>query len=136
MRSPADRSRARALHWLRPGDGGSLWALLSLLDLPAFAFLVLKGRRAPARERRHAFRFLAGLAVGMLPLVIDVLLSAAVPAYMKATRAPALGRAIGMVVSAALLLVPLLTAYAVAGRLFDVRFMSAASCSTRWPATR
>ena len=59
----------------------------------------------------------------MLPLVIDVLLSAVVPAYVEATRAPARGRAVGMIVSAALLLVPPLTAYAVAGRLFDVRFM-------------
>jgi len=111
------------LGWLRAGDDGNLWVLLSLMDLPAFPFLVIKGRRALPRERRHAFRFLAGLAVGMLPLTIDVLLSAAVPAYMEATRAPARGRAVGMIVSAALLLVPPLTAYAVAGRLFDVRFM-------------
>ena len=113
---------APGLEWLRADHGGSLWTVLSLLNLPAFPFLVLKGRRAPPRERRHAFRFLAGLSVGMLPLVIDVLLTA-VPAYAEATRSPARGRAIGMIVSAALLLVPPLTAYAVAGRLFDVRFM-------------
>ena len=109
--------------WLRPADEGDLWTLLSVLDLPAFLFLVLKGRRAPARERRHAFRFLAGLAVGMLPLVIDMLLAGAWPAYATATRGADRGRAVGMVVSAALLMVPPLTAYAVAGRLFDVRFM-------------
>jgi Protein kinase domain/GAF domain len=112
-----------ALDWLRAGNDGKLWTLLSVMDLPAFPYLVLKGRRAPPRERRHAFRFLAGLSVGMLPLVIDVLLTAVVPAYERATRAPARGRAVGMVVSAALLLVPPLTAYAVAEHLFDVRFM-------------
>ncbi len=112
------------LRWLRPGDTGDLWTTLSVLDLPAFVFLVLKGRLAPApRERRHAFRFLAGLAVGMLPLAIDLLLAGAWPAYLTATRGADRGRAIGMIVSAALLMVPLLTAYAVAGRLFDVRFM-------------
>ena len=94
-----------------------------MLDLPAFVFLVLKGRLAPLRERRHAFRFLAGLAVGMLPLVIDLLLAGAWPAYLTATRGGDRGRAVGMIVSAALLMVPPLTAYAVAGRLFDVRFM-------------
>ena len=111
------------LRWLRPGDKGDLWTTLSVLDLPAFVFLVLKGRLAPLRERRHAFRFLAGLAVGMLPLVIDLLLAGAWPAYLTATRGGDRGRAVGMIVSAALLMVPLLTAYAVAGRLFDVRFM-------------
>ena len=80
------------LDWLRVSRDGSLWAVLSLLDLPAFVFLVLKGRRAAPRERRHAFRFLAGLAVGMLPLAIDVLLNTAVPAYVEATRAPARGQ--------------------------------------------
>jgi GAF domain-containing protein len=111
------------LDWLRVSHDGGLWAVLSLLDLPAFVFLVLKGWRATPRERRHAFRFLAGLAVGMLPLAVDVLLSTAVPAYVEATQAPARGRAIGMIVSGALLLVPPLTAYAVVERLFDVRFM-------------
>ena len=112
------------LRWLRPGDEGDLWTTLSVLDLPAFVFLLLKGRLAPAvRERRHAFRFLAGLAVGMLPLTIDLLLAGAWPAYLTATRSADRGRAVGMIVSAALLLVPPLTAYAVAGRLFDVRFM-------------
>ncbi len=111
------------LRWLRPGDKGDLWTTLSVLDLPAFVFLVLKGRLAPLRERRHAFRFLAGLAVGMLPLVIDLLLAGAWPAYLTATRGGDRGRAVGMIVSAALLMVPPLTAYAVAGRLFDVRFM-------------
>jgi GAF domain-containing protein len=111
------------LTWLRVSRDGGLWAVLSLLALPAFVFLMLKGWRAAPRERRHAFRFLAGLAVGMLPLGIDVLLNSAVPAYVEATRSAARGRAIGMIVSGALLLVPPLTAYAVAERLFDVRFM-------------
>ena len=59
-----------------PRRGRRPVALLSLIDLPAFPFLVIKGRRAPPRERHHAFRFLAGLSIGMLPLVIDVLLTA------------------------------------------------------------
>ena len=70
----------------RQSTTGGLWTTLSLLDLPAFPFLVLKGRLASPRERRHAFRFLAGLAVGMLPLGIDLLLAGAWPAYLVATR--------------------------------------------------
>ncbi len=112
-----------ALSWLRVSDDGHLWATLTLLNLPALLYPVLKARRAPAREKERAFRFLAGIAAGMLPLGIDVLLTAVVPGYAAATRGQAPGRVIGVVVSAALLMVPLLTAYAVAGGLFDVRFV-------------
>jgi hypothetical protein len=108
-----------ALDWFRI-DGG-LFVLLSVIDLPAFPFLLVKGHRGAPRERQHAFRFLSGIAVGMLPLVVDVILSSTIPAYVRATAA--LGRTVGILISAALLLVPPLTAYAVAGRLFDVRFV-------------
>ena len=111
------------LAWLGAHDLGDLWPVLSVLSLPAFPYLVLKARRVPARERRHTFRFLSGFAVGMLPLAVDLILAVTVPAYHAATRLPDRGRAVGMVVSAALLTVPPLTAYAVAGRLFDVRFL-------------
>lgn len=111
-----------ALAWLRAADDARLWATLSLLSLPAFPYLLLKALRAPARERRRVFGFLAGIAAGMLPLVVDVLLNVAVPAYSEATGAAA-PTTIGIIVSVALLMVPPLTAYAVAGRLFDVRFM-------------
>jgi hypothetical protein len=112
-----------ALSWLRVSRDGHLWATLSLLNLPALLFPVLKARRAPTRERERAFKFLAGIAAGMLPLAIDVLFSALVPGYAEATRGRAPGRVIGIVVSAALLMVPPMTAYAVAGGLFDVRFV-------------
>jgi GAF domain-containing protein len=110
-----------ALAWLRADPDGYMWETVSLLCLPALVYLVLKALRATAREKQRAFRFLAGIVAGLLPLVVDVLLSAAVPAYQEATLAG--GRTMGVIISAALLLVPLLTAYAVAGRLFDVRFV-------------
>jgi GAF domain-containing protein len=111
-----------ALAWLRAEGSARLWATLSLLTLPAFPFLLLKARSSPAREKRRVLNFLGGIAAGMVPLVVDVLLNVTVPAYREATRtaAPSI---IGIVISAALLMVPPLTAYAVAGRLFDVRFI-------------
>ena len=39
-----------ALSWFRVSDDGHLWATLTLLNLPALLYPVLKARRAPARE--------------------------------------------------------------------------------------
>ena len=97
-------------------------SLLSVLDLPAFPFLLIKGRRA--RAARAAPRVpVPGRARGGDAAAGDRRAAQRRGARVPGRRRAAPARAVGTIVSAALLLVPLLTAYAVAGRLFDVRFM-------------
>ncbi len=81
------------LDWLRAGGDGGLWAMLSVLDLPAFSFLVLKGRRA--RAARAAPRVpVSGRARGRDAAAGDrrAAQRRACPAYLAATRDADRGR--------------------------------------------
>ena len=68
-----------AIAWGAPGT----WfdAVLFGLAFPALPFGLWKARRAEVRERRRYRLFVAGLAIGFLPMAAQVLAEAMVPAY-------------------------------------------------------
>lgn len=109
---------------LSPGPNGHFWLVVVLLLLPAYAFMISKMSNALPPERRRARLFVAGLLVGLVPLALDVLLAATVPAYSRFVQNPEHRRLLGYLESLFIFVVPVTTGYAVVvDRVLDVRFI-------------
>jgi hypothetical protein len=101
-----------------------MWTAAVILELPSLALLIAKALTALPDERQRATLFIMGLVFGMSPLILDVLLSALVPPYAEYMSSPQRNRVAGAVVGSAILLVPLITAYAVVvDRALETRFI-------------
>ena len=106
----------------RSHSGGMYW--LYLLTLCSLAIVVAwcRSSDAPRMERRRFRTFLAGLALGVGPLCLDVFLQYLVPAYLSFMSRPDNLRWSTTLLYAVLLTTPLSATYAVvADHLFDVR---------------
>ena len=85
--------------------------------------MLARTRHAPREERRRLALFAGGLILGSVPLLLDVLLTQLVPAYAEYSSEPGRNRALVIVISAFILLIPGSTAYSVVvDHVFDVRF--------------
>lgn len=109
--------------WSLRGTTSLYWLWIFLLSLPAPAVLILRARHAGADERRRVKAFLAGLAVGVLPLFLAASAEVAFPAWAEMMSDPAHRRAGSFLVYGFLLTVPFTTAYAsVARQVLGLRF--------------
>jgi hypothetical protein len=100
------------------------WLVVVLLILPAAALMIVRTGNALQDERRRVRLFVAGWMLGSLPIVLEIILDASVPAVARYMVVPAHSRALGYVLSGFLLLIPFTTAYAVVvDRVFDVGFI-------------
>ncbi|HET9373240.1 MAG TPA: serine/threonine-protein kinase [Vicinamibacterales bacterium] len=101
---------------------GPYWLVLALVTLPS---LVQIGRRlaeSTRESRRRLALFVAGLLLGILPMVLDILLTSTLPAYRAWVRDPARSHLVAATIVATLCLLPLTTAYAVTvGQVFSLR---------------
>lgn len=101
---------------------GPYWIVLSLLTLPA---LVQIGQRLAESRREHRHRlalFVTGLMLGIVPMVLDVLLTAAVPPYRVWLEDPDRSRTMAAAIVASMCLMPVATAYAVTvGQVFSLK---------------
>ena len=57
------------------------WTIVVALQFPTLALLIAKVRTALPEERRRVALFIAGLVLGMVPLLVDILLSGFVAPY-------------------------------------------------------
>ena len=113
---------------LSPLDRGSdfslFWPVQILLILSAFAFMFLRVPAAGAREQRRVRLFVASLAGGAAPMMIDVIAEALVPGLAAFMSQPTPRLISGLVAYPALLSVPFTTGYAViVERVLDVRLV-------------
>jgi len=99
-------------------------AILFGLALPALPFGLWKAARADARERRRYRLFVVGLAVGFLPMAVQVFAEAASPAYEAFINVAPRRLLVGLVLYPLLLSIPVTTAYAVlVHRVMDVKVL-------------
>ncbi len=99
-------------------------AVMFGLALPALPFGLWKATHADVRERRRYSVFVAGLAVGFLPIAAQVLAEATAPAYAAFINVPPRRLLVGLVLYPLLLSIPLTTAYAVVvHRVMDVKVL-------------
>jgi hypothetical protein len=101
---------------------GHYWTILFLAALPVWPFLVWRARHSRPDNRRRITLFVSGLALGLLPITIEVLLEALIPRYRQTMEGPA-GVWIAGVIYLSLAATPIITAYSVlVDRVVDVRF--------------
>jgi hypothetical protein len=106
------------------GPAGPFWVIVVLLEVPALAYMVFKYGNVLPEERRRAGVFAGGLLAGTAPVLLDILLRPAVPAYAQLVADPARNRAVGYLLVAFVMVIPATTAYAVVvDRVFDLRFI-------------
>ena len=102
-------------------ENGPYWAIIVALVLLALPIVVLRARTADREEHLRVGLFLAGLVVGSAPILFQVFLAAVIPAYYDWLTEPRHLYVATLVVYGFLLIVPLVSAYAVlVGKLFDV----------------
>lgn len=116
-------SVTRFAAWFSPAIvQGPYWIVLSLLTLPG---LVQIGQRLAESTREHRHRlalFATGLMLGIVPMVLDVLLTAAVAPYRTWLEDPERSRTMAAVIVASMCLMPVATAYAVTvGEVFSLK---------------
>lgn len=102
----------------------SYWPIVLALMLSALPVLALRVRLAGRAERRRVGLFGASLAVGIVPLAVDVLLRATSSGWNVFVDRPVPGGLVTALVVAAFISVPFTTSYCVAvHRVIDVRFI-------------
>jgi len=123
--APGSPTVATLSAWLSPASTrGWFWQVVSLLTVPSLGLLVLKQRRAEAGERRRLAWVVAGIVAGTFPMVLHVFLATSIPAYAAWVSEARRSRAMGIALTAASLMTPAATAYAVVmDRVLDVRFV-------------
>lgn len=113
--------------WVQPflrRATGIYWGTLAILTLLAPLVSLLRLRSAPGDEKKRVRTFLAGLAIGIAPLFVQLLLETLIPAYFKITSMPRWQALSASILYAFLLTVPVTTTYAVvARRVLDLRLV-------------
>lgn len=109
--------------WFALADG-LFWVIVFGLLVAALPVAVWRARRARVDERRRVGLFIAGIVVGLSPVVIEVLLEALIPPYARFVRQPSVSFALGLVLYPLLLSIPLTTSYSVlVEHVLDVRLV-------------
>ncbi len=97
------------------------WGVLSALSAPALLVSLWRSRYAAPSEQRRVARFALGLALGLGPMVLEILAEALFPPFRRLMDAPGATALGGLMLFPPLLCVPILTAHAVvAHRLLAV----------------
>jgi hypothetical protein len=98
------------------------WSAIVALATPALPVCLLRARAAAPSERRRVRHFTLGLALGLGPILAEILAEALIPPIRRLMDAPS-ARGIGSaILFPPLLSIPLITAHAVlSSRLLDVR---------------
>lgn len=123
--APATSPLVRALAFADRRNVHSLyWGILGAMGVPALPYLAWNARRASPDERRRASVLLAGIGVGIAPVLLLTLLEASSDRVLAWTTSSP-GRSItGALVFPALLSIPVTTAYAViVHEALDVRLI-------------
>ena len=98
------------------------WGLIAALAAPALPLCFLRSRSAAPGERRRVARFGLGLALGLGPMVLEILAEALVPSFRRFMDQPTATAIGSLLLFPPLLCVPVMTAHAVvADRLLAVR---------------
>jgi GAF domain-containing protein len=117
----------RLLAWLEPMRGkGTYYIILLPLTIAAIGFLFWRSRRLEGTEQRRVRLFLQVLALSAGPPLAEILVGLFVPPYMDYKDAhPALDRTIILIHTGFILLMPLLTPYAVlVHQVLDVKLLA------------
>jgi hypothetical protein len=108
----------------RNAPRGLYWGSIVLLCLAAVVLALTRARRSSEVERRRLRVFLAGLALGVVPILVQVLLEVVSERYSRFADQPAFRMTSSIVFLTLLASVPFTTAYAiVANRVLDVRII-------------
>ena len=104
--------------WVQPlnrmSDYGKwFWALIGMATLPALAVLPFRARAATAPERRRVAAFLYATAFGLGPVLAAALAEGLFPPFARAMNRPAAAAVMAWLVYPPIIVMPLLTAYAV-----------------------
>ena len=103
------------------GQAFAYWGVLAALAAPALLVSMLRSRSAAPSEQRRVARFALGLALGLGPMVLEILAEALVPPFRRLMDAPGAMAFGSLILFPPLLFVPILTAHAVvADRLLAV----------------
>ena len=98
------------------------WGLIAALAAPALPLCFLRSRSAAPGERRRVARFGLGLALGLGPMVLEILAEALVPSFRRFMDQPTATAIGSLLLFPPLLCVPVMTAHSVvAQRLLAVR---------------
>lgn len=99
--------------------------IVMLLSLGAFAFAVWRARIATGPENRRFRLFIAAIALGLVPIMVEVLLEGVFPAYLAWAEQPRVDRVLQLVILPLLLSVPFTTGYSVlVHQVLDVRLIA------------
>jgi hypothetical protein len=106
------------------GVANLYWPSIIILSLPALPISIIKSRTAAIHDRYRMDIFTTGLLVGLLPILLDILLSTLVPPYERFISVWPANVISKFVVYGLLLTVPFTTAYAVlVYNALDIRFV-------------
>jgi GAF domain-containing protein len=98
--------------------------IVFLLELPTLPLAIWRARKTAVDERRRLNLFLAGLAIGSLPMMLDVILEILFPSLEAWMSVPSTRRVAGLVLFSLVLSVPFTTAYSVlVQRVLDVKLI-------------
>jgi hypothetical protein len=105
-------------------EGSLYWTVQLGLTLPAFMFAIWKMRMARLDERRRVRLFVAGLAAGALPMLVDVLVETLVAPFHRWMDQPSVRPVSGVIFYPLLLSIPFTTTYSVlVDHVLDVRLV-------------
>lgn len=112
--------------WLQPLQrsdlSGAYWAVLFAIMLPAFPLFLVRARRAGLDDRRRLAVFALGIAVSVVPAILEIVAELLLPAFRAAMWSPAARRATAPFFFGLLLIAPVVTAYSIlVDRVLDVR---------------
>src|SRR5262245_4112665 len=100
------------------------WTTIFSVIIPTLPLALRRARRAQLQERRRVGMFVAGLAIGSLPMMVEVILEVLFPAFKAWMNIPPARQWGGMILYPLLLSVPVTTAYSVlVNRVLDVKLI-------------
>lgn len=100
------------------------WTAIFSLIVVALPLALRRARNARLQERRRVGMFVAGLAIGSMPMMIEVILEVLFPAFKAWMNIPPARQWGGVILYPFLLSVPVTTAYSVlVNRVLDVKLI-------------
>jgi hypothetical protein len=112
--------------WLATGPGAPslYWPVLLLASAAAAVTLLARMFRSTGDERIRVRIFVTGLAIGFLPLFVEIAIEELWPAYQEFVHRPSVEPWIAVVLFGPLAFVPLITSYSVVyDRVVDTRLV-------------
>lgn len=98
------------------------WTIIFALEIPAIPIALWRARGAGVQERRRVRMFLAGLGIGSLPMMLEVVLEVIFPRLKALMSNPSARLWGGLILYPLLLSMPVTTAYSVlVNRVLEVK---------------